>query len=76
MFLCLWCKEVQLSLQCFVCLAEVKRRRIESDDEEEEYDEEMEGFITDEGSDIEENYPQDMDYSKHIRQIFGYDKRK
>ena len=60
-----------------VCLAEVKRRRIESDnEEEEEYDEEMEGFITDEGSDIEEDYPQDMDYSKHIRQIFGYDKRK
>ena len=64
-------------MQCFVCLAEVKRRRIESDnEEEEEYDEEMEGFITDEGSDIEEDYPQDMDYSKHIRQIFGYDKRK
>lgn len=57
---------------------EIRKRRIESDEEEEEseYDEEMEGFITDEGSDLEEAYSQDMDYSKHIRQIFGYDKRK
>jgi hypothetical protein len=54
---------------------EVKKRRIESDDEDSEYDEEMEGFITDEGSDLEEDY-QDLDYSQHIRQIFGYDKRK
>lgn len=55
---------------------EIRKRRIESDEEESEYDEEMEGFITDEGSDLEEDYQQDMDYSKHIRQIFGYDKRK
>ncbi|XP_061166859.1 protein SPT2 homolog [Saccostrea echinata] len=55
---------------------EMKKRRIESDEEDSEYDEEMEGFITDEGSDLEEDYPQDMDYSKHIRQIFGYDRRK
>ncbi|XP_062610350.1 protein SPT2 homolog [Saccostrea cucullata] len=55
---------------------EMKKRRIESDEEDSEYDEEMEGFITDEGSDLEEDHPQDMDYSKHIRQIFGYDRRK
>lgn len=61
-----------------ICFVEIRKRRIESDEEEEEseYDEEMEGFITDEGSDLEEAYNQDMDYSKHIRQIFGYDKRK
>lgn len=62
-----------------ICFVEIRKRRIESDEEEEEeseYDEEMEGFITDEGSDLEEAYSQDMDYSKHIRQIFGYDKRK
>lgn len=62
---------------CIICFVEMRKRRIESDEEEEsEYDEEMEGFITDEGSDLEEDYQQDMDYSKHIRQIFGYDKRK
>lgn len=63
---------------CIICFVEIRKRRIESDEEEEEseYDEEMEGFITDEGSDLEEAYSQDMDYSKHIRQIFGYDKRK
>lgn len=62
-----------------ICFVEIRKRRIESDVEEEEeseYDEEMEGFIMDEGSDLEEAYSQDMDYSKHIRQIFGYDKRK
>lgn len=61
----------------YYSFVEIRKRRIESDEEEEsEYDEEMEGFITDEGSDLEEDYQQDMDYSKHIRQIFGYDKRK
>ncbi|XP_048728553.2 protein SPT2 homolog [Ostrea edulis] len=54
---------------------EVKKRRIESDNEDSEYDEDMEGFITDEGSDLDD-YQQNMDYSQHIRQIFGYDKRK
>lgn len=64
-------------MYCIICFVEMRKRRIESDEEEEsEYDEEMEGFITDEGSDLEEDYQQDMDYSKHIRQIFGYDKRK
>lgn len=64
-------------MYCIICFVEMRKRRIESDEEEEsEYDEEMEGFITDEGSDLEEDYHQDMDYSKHIRQIFGYDKRK
>lgn len=63
-------------MYCIICFVEMRKRRIESDEEESEYDEEMEGFITDEGSDLEEDYQQDMDYSKHIRQIFGYDKRK
>lgn len=40
-----------------ICFVEIRKRRIESDEEEEsEYDEEMEGFITDEGSDLEEVY--------------------
>lgn len=41
-----------------ICFVEIRKRRIESDVEEEEseYDEEMEGFITDEGSDLEEVY--------------------
>lgn len=71
-------KDVCIVYRIF-CFVEIRKRRIESDVEEEEeseYDEEMEGFITDEGSDLEEAYSQDMDYSKHIRQIFGYDKRK
>lgn len=42
------------------------KRRIESD---EEYDEEMNDFIDDGGTD-------DFDYSTHIREIFGYDKSK
>lgn len=58
-----------------MCFVEVKKRRIESDNEDSEYDEDMEGFITDEGSDLDD-YQQNMDYSQHIRQIFGYDKRK
>ena len=39
------------------------------DDEEEEYDSEMEDFIEDEGEPQEE-------ISKHIREIFGYDRKK
>lgn len=41
----------------------------EEDDEEEEYDSEMEDFIEDEGEPQEE-------ISKHIREIFGYDRKK
>ncbi|KAK3104147.1 hypothetical protein FSP39_024814 [Pinctada imbricata] len=51
-----------------------KRRRVESYSDESEYDEDMEGFIEDEASDVEE--VGETDYSAHIRQIFGYDRRK
>ncbi|XP_004683048.1 PREDICTED: protein SPT2 homolog [Condylura cristata] len=46
-----------------------KRHRDYDDDEEEEYDSEMEDFIEDEGEPQEE-------ISKHIREIFGYDRKK
>lgn len=46
-----------------------RQRDYEEDDEEEEYDSEMEDFIEDEGE------PQE-DISKHIREIFGYDRKK
>lgn len=39
------------------------------EEEEEEYDSEMDDFIDDEGEDQDE-------ISKHIREIFGYDKSK
>ncbi|XP_055990432.1 protein SPT2 homolog [Sorex fumeus] len=46
-----------------------RQRDYEEDEEEEEYDSEMEDFIEDEGE------PQE-DISKHIREIFGYDRKK
>lgn len=46
-----------------------KRHRDYEDEEDEEYDSEMEDFIEDEGE------PQE-DISKHIREIFGYDRKK
>ncbi|XP_015193939.2 protein SPT2 homolog isoform X1 [Lepisosteus oculatus] len=46
-----------------------KRRFDDVNEEEEEYDSEMEDFIEDEGEDQD-------DISKHIREIFGYDKSK
>ncbi|XP_074131338.1 protein SPT2 homolog [Sminthopsis crassicaudata] len=45
------------------------RKRYHDDEEEEEYDSEMEDFIDDEGEPQEE-------ISKHIREIFGYDRNK
>ncbi|XP_078037811.1 protein SPT2 homolog [Augochlora pura] len=48
----------------------VHKRRIQDDDEEEEYDSELDDFIDDE---VEEHTE---DYSKYISQIFGYDKNK
>lgn len=39
------------------------------EDEEEEYDPEMDDFIDDEGEEQEE-------ISRHIREIFGYDRSK
>ncbi|XP_027702583.1 protein SPT2 homolog [Vombatus ursinus] len=45
------------------------RKRYPEEDEEEEYDSEMEDFIDDEGEPQEE-------ISKHIREIFGYDRNK
>lgn len=46
-----------------------RHRDYEEDEEDEEYDSEMEDFIEDEGE------PQE-DISKHIREIFGYDRKK
>ncbi|XP_074086245.1 protein SPT2 homolog isoform X2 [Macrotis lagotis] len=45
------------------------RKRYHEEDEEEEYDSEMDDFIDDEGEPQEE-------ISKHIREIFGYDRNK
>ncbi|XP_043827658.1 protein SPT2 homolog isoform X2 [Dromiciops gliroides] len=45
------------------------RKRYLEEDEDEEYDSEMEDFIDDEGEPQEE-------ISKHIREIFGYDRNK
>ncbi|XP_019506916.1 PREDICTED: protein SPT2 homolog isoform X2 [Hipposideros armiger] len=46
-----------------------KRQREYEEEEDEEYDSEMEDFIEDEGEPQEE-------ISKHIREIFGYDRKK
>ncbi|XP_040844422.1 protein SPT2 homolog isoform X1 [Ochotona curzoniae] len=57
--------------QRFPFPAGYKRQREyeEEDDDDDEYDSEMEDFIEDEGE------PQE-DISKHIREIFGYDRKK
>ncbi|XP_049746575.1 protein SPT2 homolog isoform X1 [Elephas maximus indicus] len=46
-----------------------RQREYDEEDDEEEYDSEMEDFIEDEGEPQEE-------ISKHIREIFGYDRKK
>lgn len=46
-----------------------KRPREYDDDDDDEYDSEMDDFIEDEGEPQEE-------ISKHIREIFGYDRKK
>lgn len=46
-----------------------KRQRDYEEEEDEDYDSEMEDFIEDEGESQEE-------ISKHIREIFGYDRKK
>ncbi|XP_044748851.1 protein SPT2 homolog [Coccinella septempunctata] len=48
---------------------QMKKRRIIDDDDDEDYDSEMDDFI-DDGPEEEE------DYSKYIREIFGYNKSK
>lgn len=45
------------------------KRPREYDDDDDEYDSEMDDFIEDEGEPQEE-------ISKHIREIFGYDRKK
>ncbi|NXL91817.1 SPT2 protein, partial [Alectura lathami] len=45
------------------------KRQIDDDDEDDEYDSEMDDFIEDEGESQEE-------ISKHIREIFGYDRKR
>ncbi|XP_041367242.1 protein SPT2 homolog isoform X2 [Gigantopelta aegis] len=47
-----------------------KRQIIDSESE----DEDMAGFIDDDDDDIED--PSDLDYSKYIKQIFGYDRNR
>lgn len=46
-----------------------KRQREYEEEDDDEYDSEMEDFIEDEGEPQEE-------ISKHIREIFGYDRKK
>uniref|UniRef100_K7AZM9 Protein SPT2 homolog n=1 Tax=Pan troglodytes TaxID=9598 RepID=K7AZM9_PANTR len=46
-----------------------RQREYEEEDDDDEYDSEMEDFIEDEGEPQEE-------ISKHIREIFGYDRKK
>ncbi|NWZ66777.1 SPT2 protein, partial [Acrocephalus arundinaceus] len=45
------------------------KRQIEDDDDDDDYDSEMDDFIEDEGESQEE-------ISKHIREIFGYDRKR
>uniref|UniRef100_A0A8B9E4F6 Protein SPT2 homolog n=1 Tax=Anser cygnoides TaxID=8845 RepID=A0A8B9E4F6_ANSCY len=45
------------------------KRQIDDDDDDDEYDSEMDDFIEDEGEPQEE-------ISKHIREIFGYDRKR
>ncbi|XP_042638725.1 protein SPT2 homolog [Orycteropus afer afer] len=45
-----------------------RQREYDEEDDDDEYDSEMEGFIEDEGEPQEE-------ISKHIREIFGYDRK-
>ena len=52
-----------------------KRPRVEDSEEESEYEEE-EFIDDDEGLDDFIDDSEAVDYSKHIRDIFGYDKRK
>ena len=58
--------------------SEKKRRVIESEDED--LDGDLEGFVVDEDDDDDmDDFIDDseaVDYSKHIRDIFGYDKKK
>lgn len=46
-----------------------RHREYEEEEDDDEYDSEMEDFIEDEGEPQEE-------ISKHIREIFGYDRKK
>lgn len=46
-----------------------RQRGYEEEEDDDEYDSEMEDFIEDEGEPQEE-------ISKHIREIFGYDRKK
>lgn len=46
-----------------------RQREYEEEEDDDEYDSEMEDFIEDEGEPQEE-------ISKHIREIFGYDRKK
>ncbi|KAJ8299156.1 hypothetical protein KUTeg_023216 [Tegillarca granosa] len=47
-----------------------------NDDSDSEYDEEMDDFICDEDDEEVKMYSDVGDVSRHIREIFGYDKRK
>ena len=46
-----------------------RQREFEEEEDDDEYDSEMEDFIEDEGEPQEE-------ISRHIREIFGYDRKK
>ena len=67
---------------CFTFSISVKRKHPdEYSESEDEFDEDLEGFVVDYLSSGEEEEMEDYDddyedYSKHIRNIFGYDRRK
>lgn len=60
------CLSMPLLTKCLLCCAVQYIESEEEDDEYEDEEDEMDDFIDD--------TPQDIDYSKHIREIFGYDK--
>ncbi|XP_069133908.1 protein SPT2 homolog [Argopecten irradians] len=52
----------------------VKKKKQVIEDDSDDLDEDLDGFIDDDDGFIDDDM--DMDYSKHIKEIFGYDKSK
>jgi len=59
----------------FMFLLSGKKQRRDVIDSDEDYDEDLEGFVVDEDDDFIDD-SEAQDYSKYISEIFGYDKRK
>ena len=53
----------------------VKKQRVDVIESDDEYDEDLDGFVVDGDDDFIDD-SEAQDYSKYISEIFGYDKRK